>query len=111
MIIEKFLGLVGILFVLIRSLEVRQLREFNLSLLGKWCWRMLVDRGGFWYRVLASRYGEEAGRLGAGVVLFGGGRWLRSGMEWVMRVLGGFRRWCLVRWEMGLTPSLGLIGG
>jgi len=41
-------------------LGVRHLREFNLCLLGKWCWRMLVDRGGYWYRVLAARYGEEA---------------------------------------------------
>jgi len=44
-------------------LGVRQLREFNLALLGKWCWKMLVDRGGFWYRVLTARYGEEAVRL------------------------------------------------
>ena len=42
---------------------VRRLREFNLSLLGKWCWRLLVDRGGFWYKVLVARYGEEVGRL------------------------------------------------
>jgi len=27
---------------------------------------MLVDRGGFWYRVLAARYGEEAGKLEVG---------------------------------------------
>lgn len=45
---------------------MRQLREFNHALLGKWCWRMLVDRGGFWYRVLVVRYGEEAGRLEVG---------------------------------------------
>ena len=42
---------------------VRQLREFNLALLGKWCWRMLVDREGLWFRVLAARYGVEGGRL------------------------------------------------
>jgi len=53
----------------------RQLKEFNLALLGKWCWRMLVGRGGFWYRVLAARHGEEARRLGAGVFLVGGRRW------------------------------------
>ena len=31
-----------------------------------------MDREGFWYRVLAAQYGEEEGRLGAGVFLFGG---------------------------------------
>jgi len=35
---------------------------------------LLVNRGGFWYRVLGARYGEEAGRLGAKVFLLGGGR-------------------------------------
>ncbi|CAJ2647682.1 unnamed protein product [Trifolium pratense] len=30
---------------------------------GKWCWRMLVDREGLWFRVLAARYGVEGGRL------------------------------------------------
>ncbi|MCH79282.1 cysteine-rich receptor-like protein kinase [Trifolium medium] len=58
------------------GLGVRQLREFNIALLGKWCWRMLVDRDGLWFRVLVSRYGEERGRLreGGGVGLVGGGR-------------------------------------
>ncbi|XP_045831535.1 uncharacterized protein LOC123922923 [Trifolium pratense] len=45
------------------GLGVRQLREFNVALLGKWCWRMLVDREGLWFRVLAARYGVERGRL------------------------------------------------
>jgi len=45
------------------GLGVRQLNEFNLALLGKWCWRVLVDRGCFWYRVLVARYGEVSGRL------------------------------------------------
>jgi len=53
---------------------MRKLREFNIALLGKWCWRLLVDRDGFWYRVLVARYGEEAGRSGAGVFHLGGGR-------------------------------------
>jgi hypothetical protein len=58
------------------GLRVRRLREFNTALLGKWCWRMLVDRGGLWYTVLAAMYGEERGRLceaGRGGQL-GGGR-------------------------------------
>jgi len=55
------------------GLGVRQLKEFNVTLLGKWCWRMLVEGGGLWYRVLVARYGEVGGRLGAGVVLLGGG--------------------------------------
>lgn len=32
---------------------------FNVSLLGKWCWRLLVDKEGLRYRVLKARYGEE----------------------------------------------------
>ncbi|MCI67636.1 receptor-like kinase, partial [Trifolium medium] len=36
---------------------VRQLEKFNLALLGIWCWRMLVDRDGLWFRVLAARSG------------------------------------------------------
>ncbi|MCI84675.1 RNA-directed DNA polymerase (Reverse transcriptase), partial [Trifolium medium] len=48
------------------GLRVRQMREFNTALLGKWYWRLLVDRGGMWYRVLMARYGEEAGRLSGG---------------------------------------------
>jgi hypothetical protein len=42
---------------------VRQLREFNTALLGKWCWRILVDKTGLWYRVLVARYGEVVGRV------------------------------------------------
>ncbi|MCI91815.1 RNA-directed DNA polymerase (Reverse transcriptase), partial [Trifolium medium] len=44
---------------------VRQLRKFNIALLGKWCWRMLVDKGGLWFRVLAARYEVERGRNGS----------------------------------------------
>ncbi|GAU32997.1 hypothetical protein TSUD_358640 [Trifolium subterraneum] len=49
--------------MLFPSSKLPQVREFNLALLGKWCWRMLVDREGLWFRVLAARYGVERGRL------------------------------------------------
>jgi hypothetical protein len=42
------------------------MREFNISLLGKWFWRMLVDKGWLWNKVLREKYGEEAGRLKEG---------------------------------------------
>jgi len=45
------------------GLGVRRLREFNLALLGKWCWRMVVDREGLWFRVLTARYGGVGGRF------------------------------------------------
>jgi len=47
------------------GLIVRRLRGFNLSLLGKWCWRMLVDNEGLWYQVLKARYKGE-GRVHCG---------------------------------------------
>jgi hypothetical protein len=56
------------------------MHEFNVSLLGKWCWRLLVDKGSMWYRVLVARYGEEDGRLAVGgpecfFVVKGGGEY------------------------------------
>jgi hypothetical protein len=48
------------------GLGVRRVGAFNFSLLGKWCWRMLTDKDGLWYRVLKARYGEVGGRLQEG---------------------------------------------
>ncbi|MCI17153.1 receptor-like protein kinase ANXUR2, partial [Trifolium medium] len=47
-----------------------------MALLGKWCWRLLMDKGCLWFRVLAARYGIERGRFkeGEGEGLRGGGR-------------------------------------
>ena len=53
---------------------VRRIREFNIALLGKWCWRLLEDNVSMWFRVLAARYGLEGGRL------LGGGR--EASMWW-----------------------------
>lgn len=36
-----------------------RLKDFNFSLLGKWTWRMLEDRGSLWYNMLCAKYGEE----------------------------------------------------
>ena len=44
-----------------RGLGVRKMGAFNLSLLGKWCWRLVNEREGLWYRVLKARYGELGG--------------------------------------------------
>jgi len=63
--LENFLGRVEICVFAkgVQRVGVRQLKEFNEALLGKWCWTMLVDRDGLWYRMLVPRYGEEDGRL------------------------------------------------
>jgi len=39
------------------------MKELNIALLGKWCWRCLVDKEGLSYKVLSSRYGEERGQI------------------------------------------------
>jgi len=43
------------------GLGVRRLKEFNIALLAKWCWRGLVGRDGLWFKMLSSQYGEERG--------------------------------------------------
>jgi hypothetical protein len=52
-------------------LGVRRAGAFNLSLLDKWCWRMLVDKEGLWYRVLKARYGEEGAVERGWLAMFG----------------------------------------
>ena len=68
------------------GLGARRLGEFNVALLGKWCWRLLGEKDGLWYRVLRARYGEVGGRIQEG------GR--DSSMWW--------RTICHVREGMGL---------
>jgi len=38
---------------------VKRLREFNISLLGKWVWRLLEGRESLQNVVLHAKYGEE----------------------------------------------------
>ncbi|GAU39751.1 hypothetical protein TSUD_219940 [Trifolium subterraneum] len=62
---SRFLSFGGRLVLLnyvLTSLSVYALSFFKAPS-GKWCWRMLVDREGMWFRVLAARYGMERGRL------------------------------------------------
>ena len=96
------------------GLGVMRLREFNSSLLGKLCWRMLVDRDGFWYRVLAARYGEEAGSLQAGDQ--SGSYWwrevarIRDGVGERTERVGSHGR-CRERCVMGHPLCFGATGG
>jgi len=45
------------------GLGVGRLKEFISALLGKWCWRLLVEKESLWYKVLSARYREEGGFL------------------------------------------------
>jgi len=47
-------------------LGVRSIREFDIALLGKWCWRMLEQREFLWFKVLSARYGVAGGQLLSG---------------------------------------------
>ena len=56
------------------GLGVKRLKEFNISLLGKWVWRLLEERESLWIVVIRAKYGEEGVGCGLGreLVRFGG---------------------------------------
>jgi hypothetical protein len=58
------------------GLGVRRIREFNLALLGKWCWWQVSESHGLWFRLLAARSGLVGGScwLVVGRGRFGGER-------------------------------------
>jgi hypothetical protein len=42
-----------------RGLGIRDLRVFNIALLGKWWWRVRNDKESLWYLVLEKKYGSS----------------------------------------------------
>lgn len=41
------------------GLGVKDLYKLNVSLLGKWRWRMIHERGKLWYKILWTKYGSR----------------------------------------------------
>lgn len=39
-----------------RGLGVRGIEDFNLELLNKWKWRLLIDKKDIWFDILRTRY-------------------------------------------------------
>ncbi|KAK2449929.1 hypothetical protein QL285_009079 [Trifolium repens] len=77
------------------GLGVKDLLWFNLALLAKWRWRLLMEHGSLWKRVLGAKYGDVGGHIlslgrgyklslwwkdlvGLGVVSGVGGDWVQE---------------------------------
>jgi len=56
-------------------LGIIDLKVFNLALLGKWIWRLGLDKGGLWKEILVSKYGGWRS-------LREGGKCRRSSLWW-----------------------------
>jgi hypothetical protein len=41
------------------GLEIRDLRIFNIALLGKWWWRIRNEKESLWFKVLERKYGNR----------------------------------------------------
>jgi len=42
-------------------LEIKDTRLFNIALIGKWIWRLKIDKEGIWKEIIESKYGEWRG--------------------------------------------------
>ena len=63
---------------------MKRLREFNISLFGKWVWKVLEERKSLWSLVLRAKYGEVGGRVrfceGVGSIWWCNINQIRSGL-------------------------------
>jgi len=79
------------------GLGIIDIRNFNLALLGKWIWRLGMDKGGLWKEILVSKYGgwrslREGGKVSRGSLWWkdlkhvwdseGWGRSFEDGIKW-----------------------------
>ncbi|GAU48120.1 hypothetical protein TSUD_141420 [Trifolium subterraneum] len=95
-------------------LGVRRVKEFNLSLLGKWCWRLLKEPEGLWCKVLNVKYGIMDVQVNSGgsnasswwkdIISIrcgndaGGGSWFHDNVE---RKVGDVADMCRSGWGLG----------
>lgn len=74
------------------GLGLRELNLFNLSLLGKWSWRLLVEKEALWSKVPMARYGAlQDCRLQSGNHLAIAPTWWRDLNK--SRYFGDFEDW------------------
>jgi hypothetical protein len=73
------------------GLAIKNLRQFNVALLGKWLWRFGMEREALWRRVVLVKYGSmEAGwTTKVPIGLYGVGLWkfIRSNWDKFSRML------------------------
>lgn len=49
------------------GLGIHNLKVFNTALLGRWCWRLKVEREGLWFKVLCHKYDCVHGKVCGGL--------------------------------------------
>ncbi|GAU45519.1 hypothetical protein TSUD_186760 [Trifolium subterraneum] len=98
----SFGGRLVLLKVVLTSLPVYALSFFKAPS-SKWCWRILVDREGLWFRVLTARYKVEGGRLRDGGKK--GSSWWRA----IVRIREGDTFFWTDPWVDGIPLGSGLV--